>query len=52
MASLSRHRKSGKISKNPKLLHKLKREAEQKEEKQTPSNCKHSTVADAIRGQR
>ena len=52
MASLSKHRKSGKTSKSPKLLHRLKREAEQKEEKQIASNCKYSTIAEVLRGQR
>lgn len=36
--------------KSPKLRNELKREAEKQERKPKKSNCKHTTVSDALRG--
>jgi hypothetical protein len=45
---MKKHGRSGRAPKSPKLRHAMKCEAEKDERKAKPSNCKFSSVSEAI----
>ena len=46
---LSKHRKSGKTTKSPKLRHSLEREAKTQDVKASESTCKSSSIAEVFK---